>query len=223
MSSKKSSVNWNIQQSKKTLESPTTQKTHRNHDESVSDRYIYSDTFEDQSVFQIYSDTFVSDSYSDTFVNRSSNTANGSDKNGCTTDIRTVISLRTSAEASEVQEASNLETAGTELLETVIEVELDSSYSERITGTLKTSTEVDTTKDISHDFSDTRPTDSHTYSDTFESSERTKLDSQYNVTSDSISDRSSYSESSRTYTDYSQGDESLLDRSYIAPDYDGKS
>lgn len=208
-SNKKSPVKRTIQHGKATVQSPRNQQTHHNDDESVSDRYIYSDTFEDQSALQ------VGDSYSDTFVN----TANASDKNGCTTtDIRTVISLRT----SEIQEASNLETARTEMLETVIEVESDVSYSEGIAGTLKTYTEVDTTRDISHDFSDTRPTDSHTYSDTFESSEKSKIESQSYVTPDSSSYRSSYTESSSTYA-HSQGDESLLDRSYIAPDYDGKS
>lgn len=222
--SRKGVVKWNIPQSEPNSNSSKTQKLTANLDDSVSEKYVYSDKFEDQTFQQTYSDTFTSDSYSDTFMDGSSQTANGSDKNG-STDIKTVISLRTSVDASEIQEATNLETARTEMLETVIEVESDNSYTEGQSGTLKTTHDTDITKDHSREYLNTRTSDSHIYSDTFESSEKTKAESHYDDTRESQSGRSDYSDSfsTRTYTEYSDEDEGLLDRSYIAPDYDGKS
>ncbi|XP_053400451.1 uncharacterized protein LOC123556592 [Mercenaria mercenaria] len=225
-SNRKVSVKWNIPQNMKDRHSYRPVQTVPVHNDSVSEKYLYSENFEDLSEQQTYSDTFVSDSYSDTFVNGSSHTGNGSDKSSAT-DIKTIISLRTSVDASEVQDASYLETAKTEMLETVIEVDSDASCSEGMSETHKTGNELDTIKELSREFLDTHTSDSHIYSDTFESSERTKAESQYDETEGhsyrSEQSKNSDSYSTRTYTDYSEEDESLLDRSYIAPDYDGKS
>lgn len=219
---KKGTVKWNIPKSKTESQISSSKRSVTGQNDSVSEKYVYSDDFEDQTLQLTYSDTFVSDSYSDSFMNGSSHTADGSDKN-TSTDIRTAISLKTSVDGSEIQEATNLETARTEMLETVIEVESDHSYTAELSGTLKTAH--DTTRDLSRDRLDTHTSDSHIYSDTFESSERTKAESHYDESRDLRSDRSMYtaSYSSKTYSDYSKEDESLLDRSYIAPDYDGKS
>ena len=221
-SSKKVSVKWNIPDKKKAEDKSSTLPNKLSiHEDSISGRYQYSDNFEDVSDHQTYSDTFVNDPYSDTFVTEASKVVNESDRNSSTTDIKTFISFKTSFDGSEIQDASYLETAKTEMLETVIEVDSDLSRSD----THLTGHEIDTIKEFSKEYLDTYTSDSHLYSDTFESSERTKAESQYDESESTHSEQTVNTDtySSKTYTYYSEEDESLLDRSYIAPDYDGKS
>ncbi|KAL4230820.1 hypothetical protein ACF0H5_011194 [Mactra antiquata] len=210
MTARKVTIKWNIPQSS-------------TDEDSTSDKNVYSDTFvEDKSTCQYNSDTFLSESYSDTFVNETLKTSFSKEQNkddSSTENIRTAISFRTSFDESEIQDATFLETAQTGALETVMEVDSDLS-STGVTDTFRTSYEEDT---LSNDPSKSLAPDS--YSDTFESSERTKLDSQYQATHEMVSARSTDTKSydSKSYTDYSSDDDSLLDRSYIAPDYDGKA
>lgn len=195
-------------------------------EDSASDRYVYSDTFVDEkSTIQNYSDTFISESYSDTFITGTSHPSivksevlRGNDDSE-TDNIRTVISFKTSFDESEIQDATYLETAQTGVLETVMEVDSDLT-STGITETFKTSYD---DKTSSYDFSESQPP--YSYTDTFESSERTRAESQFDVTPDYSSQRSADTNSynSKTYSGYSSEDDSLLDRSYIAPDYDGKA
>lgn len=190
MTTKKSSVKWNI---------PGAEKQSAQVD--FPSEKLYSDSFEEdsQQLPAEYSDTFLSNSYSDTFAKSSSN---GTAINKTSTLINTVLSVKTQ---SEIPDVTNLETAVTEGMETVLEVDYDDSF----TGDSLITTKQDRTLDI------TESALPDSYSDTFE---RTKAELS-KLTPSEFSE----SHSASTYTEYSFDDDSLLDHSYIAPDFNGKS
>lgn len=214
---KKSTVTWQVSDTDSTEDSYNSETGRA---ESPAEQYVYSNTFEDSTNEPVYTDTFVDDSYSNTFISETASRSAVKEPRGSLfSGSRSKRSGQTvSFEDSEtsIQEATFLETAKnvTECLETVLEVDSDLSR----------------TQDLDTMVSDTLPPNS--YTDTFESSERTKVDSHYEddfteaTESSQISYTSSYASDSKSKTRktfYSDDDDSLLDRSFIAPDFDGKS
>jgi len=187
----------------------------------------YSNTFEASVTEPIYTDTFLDASYSKTLTNEKAETASksytfrhgkGIKENRFHNSKFKTSENTVSFEDSErsIQDATHLETAKneTEVLETVLEVDSDLSQ----------------TQDMTTMISDTQTPDSYTA--VFESTEFTETDSSYadDQTQRSSSSLSSYTESFRSdsrtkarSTIFTDDDDSLLDRSFIAPDYDGKS
>jgi len=218
---KKTTVTWRLQPtSERQLESP-------------SDNYDYSNTFEPDSNEYEYSDTFIGcDSYSDTFMSASSNSfeksrssvkANSSAFNSKSKQQGSAVFKKVKKEHSvsfedtdiSIQEATLLETAKnvTDALETVLEVDSQTDNFEDSTFG-------------GEDISDTHPPD--TYTDTFDSEDKTRADSQYDATQASETQGSSGTHPSKSYeyssaaSTYSEED-SLLDHSFIAPDRNCKS
>ncbi|XP_052792539.1 uncharacterized protein LOC128226617 isoform X2 [Mya arenaria] len=233
-STRKSSVTWKIPSIHRSQISP---RTHRKDVETPSDLYEYSNTFEESSHEgqPDYSNTFVEDSYSDTFISGSSqslskshsesrkgNYSHGSSltgqikhySNAFSSGIKPKKDYSVSFEDSDtsIQEVTHLETAKnvTDVLETVHEVESRTEDFEHST-------------DSDQEISDTHPPE--TYTDTFESDERTMADTPYDTTETSDVQKTSYSETyfqSLVESTYSEED-SLLDHSFIAPDRNCKS
>lgn len=215
--SKKQMVTWkDVESDSKNSETSFVETTAR--------EFVYSNTFEESAHEPIYTDTFVEDSnsysYSNTFINEPSTVASKHEnREGLFSASKINNNEHTVSfgdSETSIQEATHLETTRnvTEMLETVLEVDSDLSR----------------TQDFDTMISETNPLFS--YTDTFESSERTKLDSHYEddfteETATLASSRSdTYSTMSGTKTRktfFSEDDYSLLDRSFIAPDYNGKS
>ena len=186
---KKGSVKWNIPEVSEAKRSPRTPRSARSLGDSVSERYVYTDTFEEPSQSHIYTDTFVSDSqdsYSDTFIN-GSGVSKSTSGNG-TSDIRTVISAVGRGNNMVSEQIDTVYSGpGTEAIDTVIEadthateaidtvIEIDTHITEAVDtvidtaiDTLASETAVDST------YSDTHPPG--TYTDTFETGEETDED-----------------------------------------------
>lgn len=217
--SRKTTVTWKVPEHASTDHSPRTD-TH-------TEQYVYSNTFEDSANEPVYTDTFVDaytdtfidDSYSDTFINDGTMTIKTdiTDNRTCYHTARPGRGEHTVSFAdsdTSIGEATYLETGRnvslTDVLETVLEVDSDLSRSQ----------------DLNTVVSDTHPPTS--YTDTFESVERTELDSQeeYDTSQDTLSYQSSgysRSRSKRGRSFYTDEDDSTLDHSFIAPDYNGKS
>lgn len=183
---KKGSVKWNIPEVLERRKSPRTPRSARSVGDSVSERYAYTDTFEEPSHSHLYTDTFLSesqDSYSDSFVNGS--TGKSSSRNG-QSDIQTVISTAVSRGDTHIDTAFS----ATEAIVTVIEVgteAIDTAVSETAIDTL---------------YSETHPPE--TYTDTFDTYEHTEDD--YSQTESGRSLTKSYTEGSQRSYSYSKTD-----------------
>ena len=199
MSSKKVSVKWEtpeVQESKISKKDTKTQK------ETVSER-IYSETFEDAS--NLYSDTFLTESCSSSLDGGSLRHLNQSPGG--------VFKLIT-------EKDPQVPTVISEPIQTVVELDSESNFS----GTAIESDFQDTLINATKDISDALPTDS--YSDTFESAGKTRTELE-KFTESTTESQKTYSatgtQSSRSLRDSVESSDSELDRSFIAPDYDGKS
>lgn len=183
---KKGSVKWNIPEVSDTKRSPRTPRSARSIGDSVSERYVYTDTFEEPSQSHVYTDTFVSDSqesYSDTFINGSgiskSTSGNGQ------SDIKTVISAVSKGDTSEHTDSAvtatgaidtvvEVDTHATEAIDTVIEV--DTHFTEAIDTVIEVDTHATEAIDTAVDstYSDTHPPETYTY--TFDTGDYTDRD-----------------------------------------------
>ena len=198
---KKGSVKWNIPEVAEPRKSPRTPRSARSIGDSVSERYAYTDTFEEPSHSQVYTDSFLSesqDSYSDTFVNGS--TGKSSSRNG-NSDIQTVISAAVSRGDTHISEHIDTAFSATEAIETAIEVD---HY-----GTEAIDTVIDTAIDtaVSETAIDTQYSETHppeTYTDTFDTYEHTEED--YSLTDSRKSFTKSYTEESQKSYSYSRTD-----------------
>ena len=186
---KKGSVKWNIPEVSEPRKSPRTPRSARSVGDSVSERYAYTDTFEEPSHSHVYTDTFLSesqDSYSDTFVNGSTGKSNS--RNG-QSDIQTVISSAISRGDTHISELIDTAFSATEAIETVIEV-----------GTEAIDTVIDTAIDTL--YSETHPPE--TYTNTFDTYDHTEDD--YSLTDSRRSLTKSYTEESQKTYSYSKTD-----------------